>query len=140
MQNYPIFIDLKNQPCLFVGGGPVALRKIRLMMSAGAKVTVVAPTICEDLRKEFGEHIEHHARPFVDDDIDGFRLITAATNEPQVNQRVSELAQAKNIPVNVVDESELCSFITPSIVDRSPVLIAVSTCLLYTSPSPRDRG
>ena len=127
MQNYPIFIDLKNQPCLFVGGGPVALRKIRLMMSAGAKVTVVAPIICEDLRKEFGEHIEHHARPFVDDDIDGFRLITAATSEPQINLRVSELAQAKNIPVNVVDEPELCSFITPSIVDRSPVLIAVST-------------
>ncbi len=127
MQNYPIFVDLKKQPCLVVGGGPVALRKIRLMMSAGATITVVAPQLCEDLQQEFGKQITHHARTFVDEDIDGFRLITAATNEPQVNRRVSELAQAKNIPVNVVDEPELCSFITPSIVDRSPVVIAIST-------------
>jgi len=110
-----------------VGGGPVALRKIRLMMSAGAKITVVAPEICDDLVSEFGDSIEHQARQFKDSDIIGYRLITAATNDPMVNRRVSELAQAANIPVNVVDQPELCSFITPSIVDRSPVLIAIST-------------
>lgn len=127
MQNYPIFVDLKEQRCLMVGGGPVALRKIRLMISAGAKITVVAPELCTDLESEFGERIAHHARKFKDSDITGYRLITAATSEPEVNQRVSELAQAANIPVNVVDQPELCSFITPSIVDRSPVLIAIST-------------
>lgn len=127
MQNYPIFVDLNNQACLMVGGGPVALRKIRLMMSAGAKITVVAPEICDDLVSEFGDSIEHQARQFKDSDIIGYRLITAATNDPMVNRRVSELAQAANIPVNVVDQPELCSFITPSIVDRSPVLIAIST-------------
>jgi len=110
-----------------VGGGPVALRKIRLMMSAGAKITVVAPEICDDLVSEFGDSIEHQARQFKDSDIIGYRLITAATNDPMVNRRVSELAQTANIPVNVVDQPELCSFITPSIVDRSPVLIAIST-------------
>jgi len=78
MQNYPIFVDLKKQPCLVVGGGPVALRKIRLMMSAGATITVVAPQLCEDLQQEFGKQITHHARTFVDEDIDGFRLITAS--------------------------------------------------------------
>lgn len=127
MQNYPIFVDLKRQPCLVVGGGPVALRKIRLMRLAQADITVIAPDICDDLRTEFGEQITHIPREFNDDDINGYRLITAATNVPSVNQRVSELAQAVNIPVNVVDQPELCSFITPSIVDRSPVLIAIST-------------
>ncbi len=127
MQNYPIFVKLQNQPCLVVGGGPVALRKIRLMKSAGADITVVAPELCEDLAQEFGRAITHHARNFNDEDIAGYRLITAATNVPAVNRRVSKLAQAANIPVNVVDEPELCSFITPSIIDRSPVLIAIST-------------
>lgn len=127
MQNYPIFVNLQNQPCLVVGGGPVALRKIRLMHSAGAKITVVAPQICHEIDDEFGAGLTHHCREFLDSDIDGYRLITAATNVAQVNQRVSELAQAKNIPVNVVDQPALCSFITPSIVDRSPVLIAIST-------------
>ncbi len=110
-----------------VGGGPVALRKIRLMVSAGAKITVVAPELCNDLVTEFGDRIQHHSRPFNDDDIMGYRLITAATNDHKVNKRVSELAQRANIPVNVVDQPELCSFITPSIVDRSPVLVAIST-------------
>jgi len=127
MQNYPIFIDLKNQPCLIVGGGPVALRKIRLMISAGAKITVVAPEICTDLEAEFGHQIQHLTRCFEDKDILGYRLITAATNDPKVNKHVSALAQAINIPVNVVDKPGLCSFITPSIVDRSPVVIAIST-------------
>ena len=127
MQNYPIFVDLKNQACLVIGGGPVALRKIRLMRSAGAKITVIAPKLCNELRDEFGDQIEHHARAFSDDDIPGFRLVTAASNDSQVNRRVSELAQAVNVPVNVVDQPHLCSFITPSIVDRSPVIIAIST-------------
>ena len=127
MQNYPIFVDLQGQPCLVVGAGPVALRKIRLMRKAGAAITVIAPHMCDDMRSEFGDQVSYHAREFDDADIQGYRLITAATNLPAVNQRVSELAQAHNIPVNVVDEPELCSFITPSIVDRSPVLIAIST-------------
>ncbi|MBL4670707.1 MAG: hypothetical protein JKX81_00495, partial [Arenicella sp.] len=127
MQNYPIFVDLKDQPCLMVGGGPVALRKIRLMISAGAKITVVAPEICSDLEAEFGQQIQHLARCFEDNDIIDYRLITAATSEPEINKHVSALAQAVNIPVNVVDQPKLCSFITPSIVDRSPVIIAIST-------------
>ncbi len=127
MQNYPIFIDLKEQPCLVVGGGSVALRKIRLMRNAGAKITVIAPKLCDELMREFGDQIHHYARKFSDDDIQGYRLITAASNDPQVNRRVSELAQASNIPVNVVDQPDLCSFITPSIVDRAPVTIAIST-------------
>jgi len=120
-------MNLQNKPCLVVGAGPVALRKIRLMLSAGANITVIAPEMCQDMKDEFSDTIEYHAREFKDSDIKGYRLITAATNFPDVNQRVSDLAQAVNVPVNIVDQPELCSFITPSIVDRSPVLIAVST-------------
>ena len=88
MQNYPIFVDLKDQACLVVGGGPVALRKIRLMISAGAKITIVAPEVCADLKQEFGSAVQHHARPFKDDDIIGYRLITAATNQRLVNKHL----------------------------------------------------
>ena len=112
---------------MVVGGGDIALRKIRLMRLAGAKITVVAPQLSADLESEFGSQITHIAREFEDSDIGDYRLITAATDNVKVNARVSELAQTKNIPVNVVDQPELCSFITPSIIDRSPVLIAIST-------------
>jgi len=127
MQNYPIFMNLQEQACLVVGGGPVALRKIRLMLSAGANITVIAPELCKDLHDEFGRQIDYKPRIFRDSDIEGYRLITAATNDERVNQHISELAQASNVPVNVVDQPALCSFITPSIVDRSPVVIAIST-------------
>ena len=112
---------------MVVGGGEVALRKIRLMISAGAKITVIAPKICVSLEREFGTQLNHIAREFSSSDIEGFRLVTAATNDVAVNKLVSEISQSKNIPVNVVDQPELCSFITPSIVDRSPVVIAIST-------------
>lgn len=127
MQNYPIFMNLQEQACLVVGAGPVALRKIRLMLSAGANITVIAPEMYEGMQTEFGDKITYYARKFEDSDIHGYRLITAATNFPEVNKRVSSLAQANNTPVNVVDQPELCSFITPSIIDRSPVLVAIST-------------
>ena len=120
-------MNLQQQACLVVGAGPVALRKIRLMLSAGADVTVIAPQMCDDLRSEFGDKITYHARKFEESDIHGYCLITAATNFPEVNKLISSLAKANNVPVNVVDQPELCSFITPSIIDRSPVLIAIST-------------
>lgn len=127
MQYYPVFMDIQNQPCLVVGGGSVALRKIRLQLKAGAKITVIAPELCAELQEEVGGVIAHIARQFEDSDITGYRLITAATNQPTVNKRISELAQANNVPVNVVDEPDLCSFITPAIVERPPVTISIST-------------
>lgn len=127
MQNYPIFIDLKDQPCLVVGGGEVAARKIRLQLLAGAKIVVVAPRLGSTIETEMQDQLQHLQREFIDSDIQGYRLITAATDNAEVNRRVSELARAINVPVNVVDEPKLCSFITPSIIDRDPVTIAIST-------------
>jgi len=125
---FPIFLDLEKRDCLVVGGGKIAARKVSLLSRARAKVQVVAPDLCEELvvlaRK--GE-IEHAAREFEDADVDGKVLVIAATSRHDVNRRISELAKARNIPVNVVDQPELCTFIVPSVIDRSPVQVAVST-------------
>ena len=128
MDFFPIFLKLDNRDCLVVGAGKVASRKVTLLLRAGARVQVVAPELCDELARLLAEHaISHLAREFEDKDIEGKTLVIAATNRQDVNRRVSELANARNLPVNVVDQPELCSFIMPSIIDRSPVQVAVST-------------
>ncbi|RMD67684.1 MAG: uroporphyrinogen-III C-methyltransferase, partial [Gammaproteobacteria bacterium] len=128
MDYLPIFMDLRGRPCLVVGGGEVAARKAELLRQAGAEVTVVAPELGPTLKALAKEGaIRHLPRPFAPADLQGMTLAIAATDTPSVNRQVSELAKARNIPVNVVDQPELCTFIMPSIIDRSPVQIAVST-------------
>ncbi len=129
MDYLPIFLDIQQKPCLLVGGGEVAERKVDLLRRAHALVTVISPQLTPPLErlKDVGE-IRHVPREFADDDIDGgYHLVIAATDHPATNRRVSELARERRIPVNVVDHPEECSFIVPSIVDRSPVVVAVST-------------
>jgi uroporphyrin-III C-methyltransferase/precorrin-2 dehydrogenase/sirohydrochlorin ferrochelatase len=128
MDLLPIFLDIKERPCLVVGGGEIALRKVANLRRAGAAVTVVAPTLAEPLRRqaEQGE-IAHLERPFEDDDLEGVHLVIAATAERGVNRRVGELARERRIPVNVVDQPQECTFLLPSVIDRSPVVVAVST-------------
>ncbi len=128
MKFFPIFLAIAGRPCLVVGGGEVAARKVALLRKAGGKVTVVAPSLCQrlSLQREHGE-IVHQPRRFAAEDIDEHVIVIAATDDAAVNQLVSELAQQRGIPVNVVDQPALCSFTMPSIVDRSPVVVAVST-------------
>jgi uroporphyrin-III C-methyltransferase/precorrin-2 dehydrogenase/sirohydrochlorin ferrochelatase len=128
MDFLPIFLDLKEKPCLVVGGGQVAGRKVALLRKAGARVRVVAPELGRELVElvQAGQ-VEHAERGFEESDLDGAVLVISATDQRELNQRVSELAHARNIPVNVVDQPELCGFIVPSVIDRSPVQIAVST-------------
>jgi uroporphyrin-III C-methyltransferase/precorrin-2 dehydrogenase/sirohydrochlorin ferrochelatase len=128
MQYFPVFFDLKGKRCLVIGGGDVAARKVSLLFRAGAEVKVISPELCESLQNRVANgEISHEARSFEDADIDACVLIVAGTDDQAVNKRVSELAHAKCIPVNVVDQPALCSFIVPSIIDRSPVQVAVST-------------
>jgi uroporphyrin-III C-methyltransferase/precorrin-2 dehydrogenase/sirohydrochlorin ferrochelatase len=128
MQYFPVFFDLHAKPCLVVGGGEVAARKAALLLRAGARVTVVSPALGESLQARLANgEITQVARHFEDQDLEGCTLVVAATDDEAVNRRVSELAQARNLPVNVVDQPELCSFIVPSMIDRSPVQVAVST-------------
>lgn len=128
MDYFPIFLDLKDKACTVVGGGEVASRKTALLRKAGAKITVVAPDLCSSLQKlaDAGE-ITHRAEPYSASALIGAHLVIAATNRREVNAEVSRAAREQLKPVNVVDDPELCSFIMPSIVDRSPVLIAAST-------------
>jgi uroporphyrin-III C-methyltransferase/precorrin-2 dehydrogenase/sirohydrochlorin ferrochelatase len=128
MDFLPIFVNVRAQPCLLVGGGEVAARKAALMLRAQASVTIVAPTLCRTLQQqvEAGE-LQHRAGEFEPADLDGVRLVYAATDNDAVNRQVSELATARGLFVNVVDQPELCSFIMPSIIDRTPVVAAVST-------------
>lgn len=128
MDYLPIFLHLDERPCLVVGGGKVAARKVGLLRRARGRVTVVSPTLNEELRRlaDAGE-VEYLPESFEPSQMDGRVLVIAATADDAVNRRVSELAHQRGIPVNVVDQPELCSFIMPSIIDRSPVQVAVST-------------
>lgn len=129
MDYLPIFLNIKQQPCLLVGGGEVAERKANLLLSAGAQLIVVAPDLTPALQKQVvAQACQHRKRLFQDADVAvGISLAIAATPDPVVNRRVSELAHALHIPVNVVDHPDDCSFIMPSILDRDPVVVAVST-------------
>jgi len=128
MNYLPIFIQIKQRPCLVVGGGSIAARKVALLRKAEAEVTVVAPELCDELSALVADgSINHQARMFAASDLDQCALVIAATDQRKVNEHVSELANALRLPVNVVDNPDLCSFIMPSIIDRSPVVIAVST-------------
>ena len=128
MNFLPIFMNVRGQNCLVVGGGKVASRKVFMLLRAGAAVSVVSPELCQELtaRKNEGE-ITHIDRSFEDADLEGCKIIIAATDNNTVNSHISELAKLKGIPVNVVDAPDLCSFIVPSIIDRNPVQIAIST-------------
>lgn len=128
MKFLPIFLDIKDKPCLVVGGGGIATRKVFLLLRAGARVLVVSPELNHELEEKKQEGvIQHLAREFEPGDISHQSVIIAATNSEAVNREVSKLAKQQNIPVNVVDAPELCSFTMPSIIDRSPVQIAIST-------------
>ncbi|QIJ01023.1 uroporphyrinogen-III C-methyltransferase [Stutzerimonas balearica] len=128
MDYLPLFHDLKGRLVLVVGGGEVALRKARLLADAGACLRVVAPSIDQSLVALVAESGgESRARNYTADDLHGCVLAIAATDSEPTNAQVSADARTIGIPVNVVDAPELCSVIFPAIVDRSPLMIAVSS-------------
>ena len=125
MDFLPVFLNVKGKLCLVVGGGEVAARKAGVLLDAGAKVRVVAPQIKSSLLAQSG--VEGIVARFDARHLEGIALVIAATDDRSVNQQVSEQAHACNIPVNVVDDPELCSFIMPAILDRSPLMVAFSS-------------
>lgn len=128
MEFLPLFFQLHDKPCLIVGGGVVAQRKAILLVKAGARIAVVAQSVCaslEELVLSNGGSVRQG--DYVTSDLAGKLLVIAATDDDSLNQRVFEDAQRRQIAVNVVDNPELCSFIFPAIVDRSPIMVAVSS-------------
>ncbi|WP_415882097.1 siroheme synthase CysG [Neptuniibacter sp. QD34_54] len=128
MDYLPLFFKLTHQKVLLVGGGNIALRKAKLLCRAGAHVTVISHKVCDDLQDLLDENQgtaivgEYHAA-LLDDKI----LVIAATDDNPLNERVHFDAVERNIPVNVVDSPKLCTFVFPAIVDRSPVVIGISS-------------
>lgn len=128
MNQLPIFIDVRDRRCLIVGGGEVAARKALTLLKAQAQVVVVAPQLCLTLANLHAQGtIIWEPTPFEPKRLEHTWLAIAATDNATVNQAVSQAAQARSIPVNVVDQPALCTFTMPSIIDRSPVVIAISS-------------
>lgn len=128
MDYFPVFLDLKKRRCLLVGGGDVATRKGRLLAKAGAVLRVVAPEVSSELRELVGATSgELLLREYQAEDLHGCVLVIAATDIESRNETISADAQALHLPVNVVDSPALCTYITPAIIDRSPLVIAVSS-------------
>jgi len=128
MDFLPIFVNLKNRHCTVIGGGEVAARKVALLLQAGARVTVIAPELGTTLeRSRRKKEIFYKKESFGESEIQESVLIVAATNDRGTNEQVADLAKKLNVPVNVVDTPDLCTFVMPSIIDRSPVMVAIST-------------
>lgn len=128
MDFLPLFHNLQGRHVLVVGGGEIALRKARLLADAGACLRVVAPEIDSQLVAlvEQSQGLVHH-RGYASGDLEGAVLVIAATDDEPLNAQISRDAQARGVPVNVVDAPALCSVIFPAIVDRSPLIVAVSS-------------
>lgn len=121
---FPMFLRLRGQPVLLFGGGEIALRKARLLLRAGADIRLVARAA----HPAFGElGIAPVATDFDAAQMEGCLLVVAATDDAQANRIVAEAAGARGLPVNVVDDTQASTAITPAIVDRAPILIAVSS-------------
>ncbi len=128
MQYFPAFLDLNDRPCLVVGGGAPAARKARLLVKAGARVTLVAPRTAPETEALAGrDALGLIRRGFVAGDVLGRAVVVSATGLGAVDARVSEAALAAGVPVNVVDRPELSSFVVPAIVERDPVVIGISS-------------
>ena len=128
MDNLPIFLDLKDKPCLVVGGGVVAAQKMSLLCRVKAKITVVSPALSVTMRIRVGAgEVNWLATSFSTELVMNFVLAIAATGDDDVNYQVYQHAKASNILVNVTDNPPLCDFILPSILERSPIVVAVSS-------------
>lgn len=128
---YPVLLNLTGKKAVVVGGGRIAERKVLSLVKASANITVVSPSLTSRLLTEKKEkRIDHLPRPYKKGDLKGAFLVIAATNLPEVNQRVAKDASCL---VNVVDVPRECNFIAPSVVRKGPLTIAISTS--GTSPA-----
>ncbi|MGE5129626.1 MAG: bifunctional precorrin-2 dehydrogenase/sirohydrochlorin ferrochelatase, partial [Sphingomonadaceae bacterium] len=125
---FAAFLDLRGKPAVVVGGGPVAAQKAETLLRSGAKLTVVAPELCARLAElTLVGALRHEAKRFQPGDLVGAEIVIAATDDPSVNESVSNAAKALRIPVNVADNAALSTFIMPSVIDRPPLQVAIST-------------
>ena len=124
MPHYPVFLDLKDRPVLVAGAGAVALRKVKGLVEAGARVTVVAPHALPEFD---GLPVRLIRRAFRASDLAGAALVFAATDDRAVNHRIGIAAKGRGVFANIADSAAECGFIVPARVNRGDVQIAIST-------------
>ena len=128
MESFPVFINIKDKPITVIGGGDIALRKVKLLIKAKPKITLISKTICKDLKELLVEYNHKIViKSFQEKDLKNPLLIVSATNNAKVNKKISKIAHQKNILINVVDQPELCSFTMGSIVERDSLVISISS-------------
>jgi len=128
MSYYPVFLQLEGTSALVVGGGDVAQRKVETLLSYGASISIVSRELAPELKKRVENgSVRFLGRKMADAFFDGVFLVIAATDDPELNHRVSQGAQSRGILVNAVDQPADCTFIVPSIVQRGDLMIAIST-------------
>ena len=128
MRHLPVFLRVRGRKVLVVGGAPRAAAKLALLGAAGARPVVIAPAVCGEIAAGAADgRIRHERRLFEPSDVADCAVVIAATGLPPVDTAVAEAARRAGVPVNVIDNAELSTFITPAIVDRDPVTVAISS-------------
>ena len=125
---YPVFIDVQDRLCIVIGGGNIGEEKVRKLLECGAKVVVISPEVNDGVQKlADGEKVEWLKRQYRPGDLADAFIAIAATDDNSVNQLVAKEARGRNVLLNVVDVTHLCTFIAPSVARRGDVTIATST-------------
>ena len=125
---YPVYLKLAGRRCVVFGGGAVAEGKLSKLIESGARVTVVSPRVTPVINDlALTGTIQWTPRVYQDGDLEGAHLAIAATDDRQVNQQIAQEAELRGVILNVVDDPDLCGFIAPSVVERGPVTLAIST-------------
>jgi precorrin-2 dehydrogenase/sirohydrochlorin ferrochelatase len=128
MGYYPIVLDLSGRPCVVIGGGAVAERKVEALRAAGALVTIISPALTTELeRLASAGQVRHVARPYRAGDLTGHRLALVATDDGAVNAAVAQEGRERGVWVNAADDPAHCDFLLPSILRRGDLVVAVST-------------
>jgi precorrin-2 dehydrogenase / sirohydrochlorin ferrochelatase len=128
MRYYPIQLDIRNRPCLVVGGGAVGSRKVTSLLACGARVTVVSPEATAELHQAAGqERITLRLREYESADLTGMFLVIGATDDEDLNRRVSTDSEQRKILCNIADRPDKCNFILPAVIERGDLVITVST-------------
>lgn len=129
MAYFPVFIEMKNKKCLVIGGGRIATRKIKTLLSYEANVKVIAPQICDEVKQYARENskLELEEREFSYEDCFGMFFVIGATNDIKLNKNIYSYCNQHNILVNIINGKDLCTFLFPSTIKKRDISIGITT-------------
>ena len=129
MAYFPLFVDLKNKNVLIVGGGKVAFRKVVKLIPFEPNIIIVSPSICEEIGQLLNENknLIYKKKSFDIDDVKDAYIVISATNDSNINRKISQICKSMNIPINSVDDLENCSFLFPALIKNESLVIGCST-------------